>query len=281
MWRSPLFLVVAALIGASFISFVGSEQGWSPLTIFLLNTLYLGMLAVIRRGITRPLMVGLIVIQAIPVWGLGTVAALAPPIILLIVAIMWRTFVGRLQRSRLVPREDREVAPGARRPIDELIFLGFQSVGSADAIGPGYETTFSYLVSADRRTYAIATDRLQTLASTFGERVLVTTDRASMPVPPSELRQLIPKDVPELYEAHKYALEVVSRSGHQPDHLVPARVIEQSHLNERRSLNYLAARPWWVAVQTALGVVRRQPPDSRPITFDPESSCRIEAWLDS
>ena len=277
--QSPIWLLFGALSGVSIISLAGERQGWSPLTIFLINAAFLGVLAVIRRGITRPLMIALIFLQGIPYFGVGTVARLAPPIILVGLAIMWRIFVGRLHRSRLVARGDSEVVPNARGRVDDLIRMGFQMVGSADATGPGYKTIFTYLVAADRRTYAIATDRLHSLASAYGERVLVTTDRASMPAAPTELRQLIPRDLPGLYEAHKHALDVVGNHGHQPDHLVARRVIELSHAYEHRSLDYLSAHPWRLAARTAVGVARRQPPDSKPITDDIDSAGRIESWM--
>lgn len=273
--------VLLAFGGSGLISLIGRNQGWQPLTTFLVAAGFLAVLAVVRGGLVRVMMIFLIFIQAIPAFGIRTVALVAPPLILAALAVMWRLYVGKLDRSRLVPRTDQALAPDALSVIEGLQRLGFQIVGSADATGPGYDTVFTYLVSADRRTYAIATDRLQTLASAYGERVLVTTDRASMPVAPTELRQLIPDDVPGLYEAHKHALDMVGRHGPPPDHLAPGRVIEQSHAYEHHSLDFLTARPWWLALQIAMGVARRQPPDSRPIVDDSESSRRIERWMSS
>ena len=278
MNRSLLWVVLAAFGGAALISWFGTRQGWTELTIFLVTAGFMGVLTAARRGVTRPIMLFLIVLQAIPVFGLGTVALWAPPIIAIGVAVMWRIYIGRLQRSTLAPRDDNSVAPGAGGVVDQLLRLGFQLVGSVDARGPDYKTVFTYLVSSDRRTFAVAADRVETLASLFGDGILVTIDRSSTPVPPTELRQLVRADIPELYEAHKQALAVISGQGHEPEHLAPARVVERALEHERRSLRYLGDGPWWVAAQMALGIIRRQPPDSARITDDRSSVDRILRW---
>ena len=226
-------------------------------------------------------MLMLIFVQAIPVFGIGTVATVAPVVTVLGVTVMWRLYVARLSRSTLTPSADHEVDPGAQGFVDHLFRLGFQVVGSADARGPGYSTVFTYLVSSDRRSFAVATDRVETLASLFGERILVTTDRASLPVPPMELRQLVPSDLPELYEAHKQALSVISQQGHQPDHLIPGRVVGRALEHEQTSIEFLGARPWWIAGQVALGVIRRRPPDAELIADNLESASRIARWAAS
>ncbi|HKY47722.1 MAG TPA: hypothetical protein VJQ79_07040, partial [Acidimicrobiia bacterium] len=238
-------------------------------------------LAVARRGITRPIILVLIVLQAIPVFGLGMVALWAPPIIVVGVAVMWRIYIERLQRSTLTPRSDSRVAPGARRVVEDLLRLGFQTVGSVDARGPDYKTVFTYLVSSDRRTFAVAADRVGTLASIYGRRIMVTIDRSSTPVPATELRQRVQGDIGEMYEAHKEALRVISDHGQEPDHLVPARVIERAIEHERRSLEHLGDRPWWVGGQIFLGMIRRRPPDSARIADDPATAARVESWIES
>ena len=279
--RSLLWLVVAAFVGATFISWLGNQQEWGLLTTFLVTTGFLGVLAVVRRGITRPIMVILIFVQAIPVFGIGTVARLAPVATVIGLTVMWRLYVAKLSRSTLIPSADLEVDPGAQGFVDHLLHLGFQVVGAADARGPGYSTVFTYLVSSDRRSFAVATDRVETLASLFGERILVTIDRASLPVPPLELRQLVPSDLPELYDAHKQALAVIRQQGHQPDHLIPGRIVGRALRHEQNSIEFLGARPWWVAGQVALGVIRRRPPDAERITESVESASRIARWAAS
>jgi hypothetical protein len=226
-------------------------------------------------------MVVLIFLQAIPVFGVGTVARLAPPIIFGGLAIMWRIFVGKLESSTLVKRGDNEVAPGARGFVNNLLQLGFQFVGSVDARGPDYATVFTYLVSSDRRTFAVATDRVETFASLFEDRILVTIDRSSMPVPPTELRQFVPADPPELYEAHKRALAAVSGQGMEPEHLASARVVDRAIEHEQRSVEFLGSRPWWVAWEITRGVIRRRPPGSETISDDPGSIERILRWQQS
>ncbi|HUP16160.1 MAG TPA: hypothetical protein VM848_08960 [Acidimicrobiia bacterium] len=281
MKRSLLWLVLAAFAGAFFISWWGTQRGWTELTIFLVTAGFMSVLAVVRRGVTRPIMLVLIVLQAIPVFGLGTVLLWALPIVGIGVAVMWRIYIERLKRSTLVFRADNHVAPGARRVVEDLLRLGFQTVGSVDARGPDYKTVFTYLVSSDRRTFAVAADRVGTLASLYGDRILVTIDRSSTPVPATELRQLVHGDIGEMYEAHKGALEVISGRSEEPDHLVPARVIERAIEHETRSLQYLGDRPWWVARQKALGIIRRRPPDSARITDDQATAARVESWIGS
>ena len=281
MKRSLLWVVLAAFAGAALISWWGTQRGWTDLTIFLVTAGLMSALAVGRRGITRPIMLVLIVLQAIPVFGLGTVALWAPPIIIIGVAVMWRIYIERLKRSTLAPRRDNQIAPGARRVVDDLLRLGFQTVGSVDARGPDYKTIFTYLVSSDRRTFAVAADRVGTLASLFGDRILVTIDRSSTPVPATELRQLVEGDIGEMYEAHKEALGVISETGQEPDHLIPARVIERAIEHEDRSLQHLGDRPWWVARQIALGVIRRRRPDSDRIVDGPPTTARVGRWTGS
>lgn len=281
MKRSLLLVVLAAFAGAAAISWWGTQRGWTALTIFLATAGFMTALAVARRGITRPIILVLIVLQAIPVFGLGMVALWAPPIIAVGVAVMWRIYIERLQRSTLTPRGDARVAPGARRVVEDLLRLGFQTVGSVDARGPDYKTVFTYLVSSDRRTFAVAADRVGTLASIYGRRIMVTIDRSSTPVPATELRQLVQGDIGEMYEAHKDALRVISDHGQEPDHLVPARVIERAIEHERRSLEHLGDRPWWVGGQIFLGAIRRRPPDSARIADDPATAARVESWIES
>jgi hypothetical protein len=276
-----LMVFVAAFVGIVFFDAIGARYGWTPLQVFLATAAFLGGLAWIRRGLTRPIMFAFIFLQAIPVFGTGAAASWTPPLALLLLALTWRRWIGRLSRTELMPRPDHDVVPGARGAVDELLQMGFQMVGAADATGPGYHTIFNYLVSADRRTYAVATDRVQTLASQFGDLILVSINRASAPVPPTELRQLAHEDFPDLYGTHKAALDVLAEMGRQPDSLAPARVMERSLREERRTIDFLTARPWWVAAQMIRGVVRRQPPDSKLIGRDPQSKARIERWLAS
>jgi hypothetical protein len=195
MKRSLLWVVLAAFAGASLVSWWGTQRGWTELTIFVTTAGFMAALAVVRRGVTRPIMLVLIGLQAIPVFGLGTVALWAPPIIVVGVAVMWRIYIERLKRSTLTLRGDNQVAPGARRVVEDLLRLGFQTVGSVDAHGPDYKTIFTYLVSSDRRTFAVAADRVGTFASLYGGRIMVTIDRSSTPVPSSELRQLVQRGV--------------------------------------------------------------------------------------
>ncbi|HEU4750985.1 MAG TPA: hypothetical protein VFT54_08000 [Acidimicrobiia bacterium] len=282
MKRPLLFVILAAFIGSIAIDALGARLGWSALVAFLVKLVLLFGLAVIRSGVSRLFMLLYAVLQAIPVFGLTSVAIAGPIVIVTGFALLWRTYLTRFTRSELTPRHDQAIADGARGPFDEFRRLGFQPVTSADATGVDYKTIFTYLVSADRRTYAVVTDQLQTLASQFGPKELATMDRAALPTAPTELRQLVRTlDLSELVDAHERALAVLASHGHQPDHLVPDRILDISITAERNTIDLLAARPWWVLGQVLLGMIRRERPNSRPITHDPITVNRIERWSEA
>ncbi|HEX5671553.1 MAG TPA: hypothetical protein VFY46_02420, partial [Acidimicrobiia bacterium] len=137
---------------------------------------------------------------------------------------------------------------------DEFRGNGFDHVASADVHFANFETIFAYLVSADRQIYAVVTDKLQCLASRFGKRVMVTIDRAALPTGPLQLRQVLPtSDLSELVGAHRAGLAVVAAHGHQPDGLVPDRILEFSAGIDRSAVEYLTSHPWLVLGQYLWG----------------------------
>lgn len=279
MKRPLLLVILAAFLGSLAIDLIGARLGWSPLVIFLVKLLLLFGLAVIRRGVSRPFMLLFAVVQAVPVFGLTNVALAGPIVILIGFALLWRIYLARFTRSELTPRHDQAIADGARGHFHEFRRLGFQTVASMDAKGVDYETIFTYLVSADRRIYVVVTDQLQTLASQFGDRVMVTMDRGALPTAPTELRQVVQAfDLSELVDAHQTALAVLAAHGHHPDHLAPSKILDVSINAERNTIDLLTARPWWVLGQVLWGMIRRQRPDSRRISNDPATGERIKRW---
>lgn len=279
MKRPLLLVIVAAFLGSWAIDLIGARLGWTALVIFLVKLVLLFGLAVIRSGASRPFMLALAVVQAVPVFGVANVATAGPIVILTGFALLWRTYLARFTRSELTPRHDQAIADGARGAFDEFRRLGFQPVASMNAKGVDYQTIFTYLVSADRRVYVVVTDQLQTLASQFGDRVMVTMDRGALPTAPTELRQVIQtSDLSELVEAHHSALAVLASQDQQPDHLAPSRILDVSIKGERNTIDLLTARPWWTLGQVLLGMIRRERPDSRRITEDAITLERIELW---
>jgi len=277
--RPLLLIIVAAFLGSWAIDLTGARLGWTALVTFLVQLVLLFGLGVIRSGVSRPFMLIFAVAQAVPVFGLATVALAGPILIVSGFALLWRSYIARFTRSELTLRKDQAVADGARQQFEDFRRLGFQPVASMDARGVDYQTIFSYLVSADRRIYAVVTDQLQTLASQFGHRVMVTMDRGALPTARTELRQVIKTtDLSELMQAHSSALAVLAFRGHQPDHLALNRILDISVKAERNTIDMLTARPWRTLGQILVGMIRRQRPDSRRITDDAITLERIERW---
>ena len=275
MRRSVWPVILAGFAGSVLIGIWGREQGWTPLTIFLAQAAFLAALALVRRGVPRVFMAVLIALQALPVFGLGRVLLVAVPAFALATALMWRSYIGKFSTMEIIPRRDQAVAEGARKSVNELYHLGFVPVSSVDASGPGFETIFTYMVSSDRRTYAVVTDQVQTLVSKFGRRLLVTMDRASLPVPPSELRQVLAVDLPALVAAHDDALRAVAAVGVFPDPLEPSTIIAMARASEESSISHLTANPWKAGWAVLKGGLARRKPDADLIGTDLE---RIKRW---
>lgn len=275
MRRSIWPLILAGFAGSVLVGIWGRDQGWSPLETFIGQAVFLAVLGMVRKGVTRLFMAVLITLQALPVFGLGTVLAVAVPAFLLAFAVMWRIYIGKFSTMNLSPRRDQAIAERARGHVNELRQVGYQTVGSVDASGPGFETIFTYLLAPDKRTFAVVTDEVQTLSSQFGSRLLVTMDRASLPTPPGELRQVVATHLPGMIEAHERALAALEELGFAPDPLDSARLLDQAREAEERSTVYLASRPWWVGWQVLKGRLTRRRPDSALVGPDQD---RIKRW---
>lgn len=206
-------------------------------------------------------------------WLAGTAA------VIIGLALLWRSNLRGFTGFQIIPRQDLTIAEEARPYFDEFRGNGFDHIASADVHFANFETIFAYLVSADRQIYAVVTDKLQCLASRFGKRVMVTIDRAALPTGPLQLRQVLPtSDLSELVGAHRAGLAVVAAHGHQPDGLVPDRILEFSAGIDRSAVEYLTSHPWLVLGQYLWGVISRQRPDSRRLSDDPITQRRIERW---
>jgi len=181
--------------------------------------------------------------------------------------------------TRISMRSDLAVAPGAQPDVDDYLRLGFSLVGSCDVTTNGHDTIFSYLLSGDRRTYAVATDQVRCLTSSFGERVMVSISHAATPIPPLELRQLVvAQGLDELVAAHEAALAVLANHGRQPDPMRPERVVPFSMEIDRISMDYILTHK--IAFGFAmLGKMLNLPPrNAAAIRPDKRTASRIDRW---
>ena len=181
--------------------------------------------------------------------------------------------------TRISMRSDLAVAAGAQPDVDDYLGLGFSLVGSCDVTTSGHDTIFSYLLSADRRTYAVATDRVRCLTSCFGERVMVSISHAATPIPPLELRQLVATTgLVELLEAHEAALDVLASHGRQPDRMRPERVVPFSLEIDQISMDYLLTHKVKFAVAMLCHMLRLPPRNAAAIRADRRTASRIDRW---
>jgi hypothetical protein len=177
-------------------------------------------------------------------------------------------------------RSDLAVAPGARQDVDDYVRRGFSLVGSSDVATGGHDTIFSYLLSADRRTYAVATDKVRCVASAFGERVMVSISHAATPVPSLELRQrVVTGGVEDLLAAHEAALVVLAGHGLQPDPLRPERVAPLSMWIDRVSMDHLVGHKVEFGLAMLWRMLRLPPRNASPIKADRRTAARIERWM--
>jgi hypothetical protein len=181
---------------------------------------------------------------------------------------------------RITMRSDLAVAPGAQKDVDDYLRLGFSLVGSSDVSTGGHDTIFSYLLSADRRTYAVATDQVRCVTSAFGERVMVSISHATTPVPPLELRQRVATGgLEELLAAHETALAVLAGHGVQPDPLRPERVAPFSMWIDRISMDHIVGHKVGFGLAVLSKTLSLPPRNASMITPDRRTAARIERWM--
>ncbi len=273
--RSIWPYIIAAFAGTTFIALYGIQRGWTPLTIFLVQAGLLVVLGWLGRTMARIVMGVVLVLEAVPVFGLGTVAPLAVAVGVATWAIMWRRYLGGFGSAVHALRRDLAVAEEARTLFNELRRLDFRPVASADITGPGFQTIFTYMLTGDGYVYAEVTDRVLALVSVFGERLLVTTDQGSLPVPPTQLRQVVTGDPSTVLQGHRQALAILAEHQLYPDQVHPAQVFEVSRQADRQAVEFLLARPWRAGLAQLRGHLTHRPPDSDAIGPDSE---RIRQW---
>lgn len=281
MRKFPWGLSALAVVGPLAIVFLGRLWGWawSPTTVILSAIALWLFLALIKGGLFRAVMLFVAFFQMIFLIAPGRGVWLVPLVFLIVFVVLLRWRIGQAIKTEITARDDQAVDPEAPWAFDRFVQYGFEPVASADVFGPNFRTIFTYLVSPDLRTYAVATDKLQCLVSRFDHRLLVSIDRASLPTLPTHLRQLVKwQRLIDLVEAHNRALGVLAGLGHKPEVLDRDTLLESALAHERISIASLAKHPWWIIGQELLGKLRRRPPNSELITDDPESVRRIEEW---
>ena len=193
----------------------------------------------------------------------------------------WITFINvkALAEIRFEPRPDQFVASGVRDDVDRYRAIGFSIVGSAEVRGQGFETVFTYLLSNDLHTYAVATDRVRALTSVFDQRELLTISEAAATVPAAVLRQMVVRgSIEELTAAHDNTLTVLSRLGHHPQLLSPREVVAISIGLDQRTIEAIRAAPARLFGYTLRVLLGFPVPHSALLTDSPQSRARIDAW---
>lgn len=197
-----------------------------------------------------------------------------------VLAVGWIALqVGRVvvDPTTLRRLESDPTDPGSAMSIAEFEALGFERIGalSVDPI-PGKTVIANVMLGPRDDRYAVVTDLVLDVVSTFGERWLITRNSATVALHheclANELRGAAPT---ELAEAHQSALHVLAAKGLAPDRIRTERLLE-AHLElERRSLGQLEGhrlrRTFDAFFDSGLG--------SGPLDESPASQRRIDAWL--
>jgi hypothetical protein len=114
------------------------------------------------------------------------------------------------------------------------------------------------------------------VVSRFGDRTLVTTNRAQMPLPAGVLRQEISDSEPEeLVPAHDSALRLLAARGARPHRLgTDAEVLELARSLDLQAVRAVADAPWKYVLRRHF---RRS--EHEPFAADDAGRRRIDAWL--
>lgn len=201
------------------------------------------------------------------------------------VAIAWWATASNsaaLTAASITPRTDRAVDPAAQGDVDRYLARDYEIVASSDVTGKGFATTFTYLLSKDRRSYAVATDRVRCIASAFGDRVLVSISHAHSIVHPRELRQWVYEDsMTVTMDAHAEALKTLADLGHWPDLLCPEDVLPFSIGVDEATRDYALGHRWEYLRAMLLGFLGLPVPNTKRIRDDEKTRKRVEAWRGS
>jgi hypothetical protein len=183
----------------------------------------------------------------------------------------------RAVADTLRPLEIATVDPEAAGHVAAFEALGFEQVGAYafDPV-PGKTVVATVMLGPRRDEYAVVTDLVLDVISTFGPRWLLTRNSASAPLPPeylsSDLRGAEPN---ELVDAHRRALEILGARGLKPDAISREHLLETQLSSERRCTEWALLGPRARAAKALLdsGVGEGE------LDEGPSSARRIDAWL--
>ena len=270
-----------SLLGPIAINVASQLLGWDDARTGISVAIFLGLLLV-RGRIDR---------AAILLAGVAEVIFLSDPWVYWValpvtfVAVAWWATAGNsaaLTAASITPRSVWAVDPAAQGDVDRYLARDYEVVASSDVTGEGFATIFTYLLSKDRRSYAVATDRVRCIASAFGDRVLVSISHANSIVHPRELRQWVYEDsMTVTMDAHAEALKTLADLGHQPDLLHPEDVLPFSIAVDELSKEYALGHRWEYFRAMLLGFLGLPVPNTNRIRDDEKTRKRVEAWSGS
>jgi hypothetical protein len=270
-----------SLIGPIFINVAAQVLGWDDTRTGIAVAIFLGLL--LARGRIDRTAILLVAAAELVYLAEPWVYWVALPLAWLALA-WWAASVNSaaIAAVQVKPRSDRAIAPEAQGDVDRYLARDYELVGSSDVSGNRFETVFTYLLSNDGLTYAVATDRVRCLASVFGPRVMVTISQVNAIVDPKELRQWIWEDsMTVTMDAHAEALEALAAFGHRPDRLLAEQVIPFSLGVDEASKAYVLGHRrqyFWALLRGFLGL---SVPNSTRIIQDERTRKRVQAWASS
>ena len=225
-----------------------------------------------REWLTTALLFAGVALVGSPLFALAVLTA----------ALLLQLWLSRRMRSRLSPGlevvDGDEVMPGAEQAVAAFESGGFRRTGAYTTEVPRLQGTrrvvVSVLTGPESDRFAIATDRIAEIVSTFGDRSLLTINSGQAPLPADKLRQVVPRGSPgQLAAAHQQALGLLAERGLQPDRLTDDDAVLGAAFELERS-----AIAFVTGAAIGRGLVMRMRSD--PVLRDDErSSRRVDDWL--
>jgi hypothetical protein len=209
--------------------------------------------------------------------------AIGRPILGIAAAVLvvgWLAFrVGRvvIDPTTLRRVDTDEADPGTTASIAEFEALGFKRVGAlaVDPV-PGKTVIANLMIGPREDRYAVVTDLILDVISTFDGRLLTTANWAFVNVQPERLANVLRGATPtELADAHQTALDLLAASGLAPNRIHAEELLD-AHLELERRLiarfeRSRLRRTYYAFFGSSLG--------SGPLDRSPASQQRINTWL--
>jgi hypothetical protein len=183
----------------------------------------------------------------------------------------------QLDPSSVQPLESTAVDPEAAEHAAAFEALAFEQAGALSFVpAPGKTVIETLLIGPEGDRYAVVTDLVLNVVSSFGGRILVTRNSALATVPPDVLGNDLRGATPaELAAAHERALEILAARGLTPDRIRPEHLVEAHVAFERRCIEWATAGAGRRVVQSffssGLG--------AGALDETSASGRRIDAWL--